>query len=795
MADAAVGAVLGEAFSQLFAKVEDGVNKTRMFESILKRLRSRLGPLVPLVEQIRRLNREVGHPEEEIKSLIEQMKKGTKLVSKCSKIGWWNYCKKFKYASKLCELEEEIVRFFQFDLQASSVRNGLETLARVNTIGENMNLVVRNGGVSCAVPRPPEFVVGLDVHVKQLKMLLLKEEVSLLVLTAPGGCGKTTLVKMLCKDKEIKETPNLKVIVGKLFQHKGYQVPEFQTDEDAINQLEQLLLNQIKGSKLLILDDVWSGSEFLPEKFKFHMPNYKILMTSRDAFPRFRFTYKLQPLNDKDAMTLFRHSASLQDGSSLIRDKDIKKILKVCGGFPLALEVIGRSLCGKSAEVWHSWAKKWSSSILNSDKGLLECLQKSLDFLDDKVIKKCFLDLGLFPEDQRIPVAALIDMWAELYELDEDGIDAVANLHELTSRNLANLVVARKDTSDHLRKYYSEDFVLQHDLLRELSVHQSNQEPIEQTKRLIINISGNNPPKWWAEQKRQPISAHLMSISTDEIFSSSWWNIEPSEVEVLVLNFQTKNYTLPEFVEKMDKLKVLIVTNYGFFHAELRNFELLESLPYLKKIRLEKVSIPSLCKDPIQLRSLKKISLFMCNIGQAFRNCTIQVSDALPNLMEINMDYCNDLVELPVGLCDIVCLKKLSITNCHKLSALPEEIGKLENLEVLRLKSCTDLPELPESIRRLRNLSILDISDCLSIRKLPKHIGELHNLKELHVEGCLRLRSQLPESILDLDQLMLATCDEERAKLWEPVKDFLTNLQVEVVGKDINLNWLPVQDF
>jgi hypothetical protein len=43
MADAAVGALLGEAFSQLFAKVEDGVNKTRMFESILKRLRSRLG--------------------------------------------------------------------------------------------------------------------------------------------------------------------------------------------------------------------------------------------------------------------------------------------------------------------------------------------------------------------------------------------------------------------------------------------------------------------------------------------------------------------------------------------------------------------------------------------------------------------------------------------------------------------------------------------------------------------------------------------------------------------------------
>jgi guanylate kinase len=30
------------------------------------------------------------------------------------------------------------------------------------------------------------------------------EKVSVLVLTTPGGCGKTTLVKMLCQDKDIK---------------------------------------------------------------------------------------------------------------------------------------------------------------------------------------------------------------------------------------------------------------------------------------------------------------------------------------------------------------------------------------------------------------------------------------------------------------------------------------------------------------------------------------------------------------------------------------------------------------
>ena len=113
------------------------------------------------------------------------------------------------------------------------------------------------------------------------------------------------------------------------------------------------------------------------------------------------------------------------------------------------------------------------------------------------------------------------------------------------------------------------------------------------------------------------------------------------------------------------------------------------------------------------------------------------------------------------------------------------------NLEVLRLRSCTDLSELPDSIRTLHKLSILDISNYLSIMKLPKHIGEMRNLKELNMKGCLRLHTQFPKSIMDLKQLKLVVCDEERAKLGDPIKEFLSNLEVLVVEKDINLNWLP----
>ncbi|KAK7821556.1 putative disease resistance protein, partial [Quercus suber] len=106
---------------------------------------------------------------------------------------------------------------------------------------------------------------------------------------------------------------------------------EFLSDEDAINQLEHLF-NQIGPTPiLLILDDVWPGSESLIEKFKFDIPDYKIMVTSRTAFPRFNSKYNLEPLDHEDAMSLFRHhSAYLQDESSYIPDEYIEKVLFYC---------------------------------------------------------------------------------------------------------------------------------------------------------------------------------------------------------------------------------------------------------------------------------------------------------------------------------------------------------------------------------------------------------------------------------------------------------------------------------
>ncbi|XP_057416188.1 probable disease resistance protein At5g66900 [Lotus japonicus] len=800
-------ALVGELVKELLGAVKDVMIKAVKFKSSLEKLKSTLESLGPdvdkIVEQYRARDR-----ASETKKLVELMKSGKKLVLECSNKFYWlkRLYTKAQYQEKLEELDAKIFRYFQLDMQAKIVRTVLDIEVKVDGISEDLRkaVVTKKESVGlkvCAAPTPPEFTVGFEGPLKDLKHKLLREEVNVSVLPVTGsrGLGKTTLAKMFCWDEQVKgkfkeniffvtfaKSPNLHTIVQNLFQHNGHPMPEFRSDEDAKNQLENLLkLIGKSGPILLVLDDVYPGSESLVDNFVFQIPNYKILVTSGSAITRFGPPYVLKPLGDEDALKLFCLSASLNQKSTNIPDDVVKMIVKGCRGSPLALSVTGKSLRDQNLVFWRKRAKHLSKggSILGYEKYVLTCLQESLDNLDHKAIE-CFKNIGLFPEDQRIPAAALMDIWAELH--NEDDETAMEIIYELVNLNMVDIIVTRKVASDIVD--YNYHYVTQHGLLRDLAILQTSEETEDKRDRLIIEINRNNLPAWWSLENEYPIAARILSISTDEAFSSELCNLQPTKVEALVLNLRGKKYTLPMFMEKMNKLKVLTITNYDLYPAELENFEMLDHLSNLKRLRLEKVRIPFLSKTGVQLKNLQKCSFFMCNVNEASENCTAQVSNMLPNLVEMDFDYCT-MVQLPVVLSDIVLLKNLRITNCHKLSALPEGIEKLVNLESLRLSSCTGLLELPDSITSLQKLEFLDISDCISLSNLPEGMGKLSNLEKLNVKGCSRLM-ELPASIMELEDLKDVICDEEVVELWEQFKIILGNLRLQVVQVDFTLDFL-----
>ncbi|KAJ6916187.1 hypothetical protein NC652_018777 [Populus alba x Populus x berolinensis] len=815
-----ISAVAGAGFQMIFGDftevVLEALKNNSQFKPSLKRLADMLEEMAPSIKRIESFNRELDQPKQ-LEGLKGLMKKGNDLVSKCSKIHKYNYYKRPLYNKKLLKLGKEIRdHITRLQLQGiADTKEILHTQRQLNDQIGKLSMTLSNGdwvdssksysntilaGV-CSPPLLKVDPVGLEIPLSEMRIKLLNDETSQhIVLSAPGGCGKTTLATALCQQGDVKDKfksniffvnvpklRNLMVIVKMIFQHKEIELPDFRSEEDAANHLERLFQQIGPDPILLVLDDVWPGSQSILDKLKFRIENYKILVTSRYEFPSFGSTYKLKTLNLADAMTLFQKFSFPLDQQSYAPDQEIlEEMVKWCRGFPLVISVVGKSLCRKSAAEWRKRLGECSkpASIL-SDNEILNCLQSSVEALDDNVAaKECFMDLGSFPEDQRIPAATLIDMWAELYNLDEDN--AIANLHELSDRNLIEVVVTRKDANEDDGSY-NEHFVMQHDLLRELAIRGSNSGSIEHRKRVLLEIIENKIPEWLMEQDQLSIRAKLLSISTDEKFSSSWSTMQAPEVEVLLLNFQTEKFSLPEFIERMNKLKVLVLHNYGFVPAELSNFPLLGSLSNLKRIRLEKVSIPSLFLTSMKWRKLEKMSLVMCNIDQAFDKSTNKISDAFPKLVDLTIDYCNDLEELPTGFCDLVLLRKLSITNCHKLLALPEDMGNLLDLEVLRLNSCIELTGLPGSIGRLHKLQILDLSECLSVTELPEQIGQLHDLRKLYMIECSSC--ELPSSVANLVRLKEVIGDQETAMSWNRFKPCLPSLTIKV-HKENNLNWL-----
>ena len=199
-----------EMFAEVIAALPDTFKKGEN-KAHLKRLGSGLNRLLRLFnDDTKRLDL----PKKNTKRSTEDVKKGEKQVHKCSKSRWWSSCFRVCCPIELCESDEDIARSCEDDTEANSTRNhGTEISLNLNITLEKEDSNLDKKRVFCAVRRPPDFTVGFDTPMKELKTLLLKEEVHQLLLTAPAGCGKTTLVQMLCQDKQIKGTPLLSLCV------------------------------------------------------------------------------------------------------------------------------------------------------------------------------------------------------------------------------------------------------------------------------------------------------------------------------------------------------------------------------------------------------------------------------------------------------------------------------------------------------------------------------------------------------------------------------------------------------
>ena len=199
-------AVLGEVTGELIKPIFDGVKKAASFDEILKQVGSILKLIGPTVHQIKQLSGERDRPKgESEKQLIQLYEEGGKLIQKYYRAHW--LINKWKYEGKVNAFYKSLLLFFQFGMPLEQLKTNMESLALRQSqlksgAGEVSGQIGFLGSGGCYARKPPGFTVGLDVPLREVKELLFKE--SVVVVSAPGGCGKTTLVQKLCQDPDVK---------------------------------------------------------------------------------------------------------------------------------------------------------------------------------------------------------------------------------------------------------------------------------------------------------------------------------------------------------------------------------------------------------------------------------------------------------------------------------------------------------------------------------------------------------------------------------------------------------------
>ncbi|GMH16683.1 hypothetical protein Nepgr_018524 [Nepenthes gracilis] len=813
----------GEIVTELLKHLLSVVKKSALCRTTAESLLKHLNQLLPVIEEVKYSGVELPQSRQtQLDRFSEDLRNGLELCKKILASGRWNVYRHLQLARKMEKLEKKISmfmdrmvpghvladvhhlrydvaeRFDRVDASARLIEQRLgalkigmegggwleEEMRRMEELEERHE----DGGVNLGV--------GLKDGMKKVKeMVIGRDDVGVIGICGIGGSGKTTLAREICKDDQVKRYFDNRILFLTVSQSPNVEglrssIWEFLYMGANIRVSQQNLQCEwnVGLRTLMVLDDVWSLSVLEQLLFK-RMPGCMTLVVSRIKFPTvFNLSYEMQLLKNDEAVALFCYSAFGQKSIPISANATlIKELVNECKGLPLALKVIGASLRGQDQMYWMSAKNRLlrGEPICESHEiDLLERMKFSIAYLPEKV-KECFLDLASFPEDKKIPLDVLINMWVEIHDLDEE--EAFAILIELSEKHLLSLM--KEARAGDLYSSYFEIYVTQHDVLRDLALHLSKDGNINQRKRLLMPRREQGLLKEWERRADQPFNAQVVSLHTGEMREMDWFPMQFPEAEVLILNFCSNKYCLPPFINNMPKLKALILINHSNSHAVLHNLSVFNNMPNLRSLWFERISVPQFPETTIPSVKTRKISLILCKMNSSSDLSMVDFPWIFPHLTELTMDHCIDLAEVPKSICGLLSLKRLSITNCHILRKLPADLGNLGSLEILRLYACHSLLTLPPGIHELVWLKYLDIAQCGTLACLPEGIGKLMRLEKIDMRECSSIR-KLPNSVKLLQSLHRVVCDEEISTKWREVQAAIPQLHLQVVEDFCSLDWL-----
>nr|XP_027099831.1 probable disease resistance protein RF45 isoform X2 [Coffea arabica] len=358
-----------------------------------------------------------------------------------------------------------------------------------------------------------EDVVELPNDVQVLvKYLLNKGEsterkISVASIFGMGGIGKTTLARKIyhhervnhyfkglawvCVSQQWQPNDLLQGILLKLIPEQRNVIVTSKQDE-----LARLLQQHLRARRcLIVVDDIWSTEAWdcLKDAIPVSEHGSKILLTTRNRDVAVHvdpngYHHQLRCLTEEESWELLRKKSLWESNGceDLDKMKELgKKMLKNCGGLPLAVVVLGGILrTKKTLREWNAVHENIKSYLVRGEKiGKEGEVPKILAYSYYDLpwqLKPCFLYLGKFKEDSNIGVESLYQMWigeGMIFDNDRREQETMMDVAERYLEELANrCMVEIKVHEEGKRAVTRLESCRLHDLVRDLCLLKAKEE-------------------------------------------------------------------------------------------------------------------------------------------------------------------------------------------------------------------------------------------------------------------------------------------------------------------------------